>query len=141
MVRWLPLLWVVLSSAGCGSGSGPSCVAGLSLDCKPLFDPPTYQVLFDQIFQPTCATGVGTCHTADAAKNGLIFADADAAYELLLSPTNAAPRVKSGDPACSLLMIRLESTDPGFRMPPGPTPLLEAARCAIAQWIAQGAQR
>jgi hypothetical protein len=72
---------------------------------------------------------------------GLIFADADAAYELLLAPPDAAPRVLPGDPSCSLLMIRLESTDPSYRMPPGPTPLSDPALCDIVQWIAQGALR
>jgi hypothetical protein len=130
----------ILGASGCGS-STPACVKTPSLDCSPLFAPPTYQAIFTQILEPNCATGMGTCHTPDGAKNGLVFADADAAYQLLLSPPNTSPRVLPGDPGCSLIMIRLESTDPNYRMPPGPTPLDPAARCAIAQWIAQGAPR
>jgi hypothetical protein len=83
---------------------------------------------------------MGTCHTADAAMAGLVLQDADQAYSLLLGQTGRA-RVNPGDPACSLLVIRLESNDPTFRMPPGPTPLLESARCDILQWIANGAAR
>lgn len=117
------------------------CVSGLSANCQPLFDPPTYDAIFSQIFHPTCAQGIGTCHTSDAAKAGLVFADADVAYSLLLGTVGGRARVNPGDPSCSLLMIRLESGDPTFRMPPGPTPLLESERCDIVQWIAQGAAR
>jgi hypothetical protein len=136
---WLPACLGLLLLA-CRS-SAPQCVDGLSLNCQPLFDPPTYQAIFDQVLMPSCAVGQGTCHTPDAAMGGLVFADADAAYALLLTPPNASPRVIPGNPACSLLMERLESSDPDFRMPPGDTPLSAAARCAIAQWIAAGAQR
>ena len=137
MALFPPLLFGLASC----TTSPPACVQGLSLDCQPLFDPPSYQAIFDQIFAPTCATGSGTCHTVDGHKNGLVFADADAAYGLLLSPPDTSPRVRPGDPSCSLLMIRLESNDPDFRMPPGDTPLLPAARCDIVQWIAAGAAR
>lgn len=126
--------------AGCTHGP-PPCVAGLSLDCRPLYDPPIFQTLFDQTFHPTCATGTTTCHTPEGAKKGLVFQDADDAYALLLAPRDADPRVLPADPACSTLMIRLSSTDPGYRMPPGPTPLSAAALCAVAQWIAAGAAR
>jgi hypothetical protein len=114
-------------------------VQGLSLACQPIVDPPTYQAVFDQIFHPTCAAGSGTCHTPDFAPKGLIFADADQAYQLLL--TSPSPRVLPKNPSCSLLMIRLESSDPSYRMPPGPTGLLPSQLCAIAQWIEQGAKR
>jgi hypothetical protein len=136
-----------LGHAACGNSSapgpdaGPACVTGLSADCKPLYDPPAYATIFSQILQPTCAQGVGTCHTGDAAKGGLIFQDADLAYSLLMGTVGGRARVIPGDPSCSLLLIRLESSDPTFRMPPGPTPLLESERCDIVQWIAQGAAR
>jgi hypothetical protein len=118
----------------------PACVTGLSLDCKPLYDPPLYQTLFDKTFHPTCAAGRGTCHTADAAKGGLVFESADDAYALLLGTKDGRKRVLPGDPACSLLMERLSSSDPSFHMPPGAS-LLSAETCAIAQWIGQGARR
>ena len=136
-----------LGHTGCGNSpapvpdAGPACVSGLSTNCMPLYDPPAYATIFAQIFQPTCAQGIGTCHTNDAAKGGLIFQNVDFAYSLLLGTTGGRARVIPGDPSCSLLMIRLESSDPTFRMPPGPTPLLESERCDIVQWIAQGASR
>ena len=130
--------------ASCTSHSDPpppACVTGLSLDCKPLYDPPVYQTIFDKTLRPTCATGTGTCHTSDAAMGGLVLQDADSAYALLLGTTDGRKRVVPGDPACSLLMIRIDSTDPNLHMPRGPNSLLDAEKCAIAQWIAAGAKR
>jgi len=117
----------------------PACVTGLSLDCQPLYDP-TYQNIFDKTFHPTCAAGKGTCHTADAAKNGLVFENADDAYGLLLGTKDGRKRVVPGDPSCSLLMERLTSSDPSFHMPPGAS-ILPAEQCAIAKWIQGGAKR
>ena len=49
-------------------------------------------------------------------------------------------RVIAGDPACSLLVERLVSSDPKLQMPPG-NPLSAAERCALVQWIEKGATR
>jgi hypothetical protein len=128
--------------AACTSHSDPpppACVGGLSLDCKPLYDP-TFQNLFDKTFHPTCAAGRGTCHTADAAKAGLVFENADDAYGLLLGTKDGRKRVVPGDPSCSLLIERLASADPSFHMPPGAS-ILPAEECAIVQWIQSGAKR
>jgi Planctomycete cytochrome C len=120
--------------------AGHGCVMNLDANCSPLYAPPIYATIFDKIFHPTCAQGIGTCHTADAAMGGLVFEDAGTAYALLLGTQGGRARVLPGNPSCSLLVEKLESNDPNFRMPPGPMPLLEAARCDIEQWIAQGAQ-
>jgi len=135
-------IWLVLVSSlvACSSETAPTCVDDLSLDCAPLYDPPTYQTIFERTLRPTCGSGRGTCHTSDAQKGGLVFEDADAAYGLLIGQDGHA-RVVPGDPACSVLMVRLESNSPSFRMPPGPEPLPAAERCAIAKWIADGAAR
>jgi len=131
-----------LDTSGCGQPAATSsCVANLALDCRPLYDPPIYATIFDKILHPTCAQGVGTCHTADAGKGGLIFEEADQAYALLLGTGGGRARVTPGDPGCSLLVQRLEAKEATFRMPPGPEPLLESERCDIVQWIAEGAPR
>jgi hypothetical protein len=114
---------------------------GLTTSCQSEYDPPTFQTIFDKTLKPTCAAGNGTCHDPLGAMKGLILDDADTAYSLLLSPPDTSPRVLPGNPACSLLVIRLSSSDPNFRMPPGPTPLLPGEICAVVQWIAQGAAR
>lgn len=135
----------LLAVAACGSPSMPppagTCVEDLRTDCSPLYDPPTYSTIFQKILQPTCAQGTGTCHTSDGAMANLVFEDADDAYARLLGEVDGRPRVNPGDPACSLLVERLEARDPNVRMPPGPTPLSDAARCDVVRWIAEGAQR
>ncbi len=110
---------------------------GLSTSCQPQYDPPTFSTIHAKILAPTCATGVGTCHTADAAPAGLVLSDADQSYKLLLD----GRRVLPGDPSCSLLVKRLSSSDPNYRMPRGPTPLSAGELCTITKWIAGGAQR
>ncbi|WP_394841495.1 hypothetical protein LZC95_31025 [Pendulispora brunnea] len=135
---------VVACSGGDDSPAGPSCVQGLKLDCTPLYDPPDYPTLFEKTFKKTCASGVGTCHTSDAAKGGLVFEDADTAYAQLLGTAPGAAgrkRVIPRDPACSLLVEKLESTEPSVRMPPSSSGLPAAERCAIERWIANGAAR
>jgi hypothetical protein len=129
---------------GCsGSPNGPptpSCVANLTTTCQPLYDPPTYQAIYDNILHTSCAIGLGSCHTSDAAKGGLVLDSADVAYAGLLGTMGGRARVQPGDPACSLLVIRLESSDPNFVMPKG-SRLSEQAICDFVQWISQGAKR
>jgi hypothetical protein len=112
-------------------------VQGLTTACQPAYDPPTWATIHAKILAPTCATGTGTCHTADFAPRGLVLSDADASYTALLD----GRRVLPGDPACSLLVKRLESSDPSYRMPRGPTPLSAGELCTITKWIAAGAQK
>ncbi len=139
---WLWLAGLVACGSSSGDGNGaPACVTPPPADCQSLYEPPAYQTLFDQTFHRTCGVGSGTCHTSDAAKGGLVFEDADTAYGLLLGTTDGRKRVIPGNPACSLLMERIASTDPSFRMPPGDTPLSAAAVCSISKWIAGGAAR
>jgi hypothetical protein len=121
------------------------CLEGLALDCTPAYVP-TYDAIFDDVLERSCGsagTG-GTCHygpTAETAQGGLVLSDRDLAYDQLLGRGGASARVLPGDPQCSPLVARLESDDPGFRMPVGGSPLPEAARCAVRQWIANGAMR
>lgn len=111
----------------------PQCV-DVSLDCKPIVNPPTFDALYKNIFQPTCATGTVTCH-GPAMSGGLDMRTEDSAYAGLSARSNPQ------SVGCSLLVRRIESTDESFRMPQGPTPLSAPQRCAIEQWIANGAKR
>lgn len=110
-------------------------------DCRPLYDPPTFGVIFEEILQPTCAAGQGTCHSADAAMGGLVFEDEADAHALLTGARGGRSRVVPGDPSCSVLLQRLTAPEPGERMPPGPTPLLDSELCTIQRWIEEGAPR
>ena len=138
------MLFLVLVLTACSSDDStqaPACVQNLSTQCAALYDPQTYQTIYDKILHPTCATGNGTCHTSDGAKGGLVFENVDTAYALLLGTSGGKVRVVPGNPACSLIVEKLESGDPTYRMPPGSEPLLAGERCTIEKWIAQGAKR
>ncbi len=110
----------------------PSCVA-IDSACKPLFDPPTFDALYTNIFKPSCASVNGTCHTARAS-GGLDMSSVDVAYAGLSS------RLKASDPACSPVVVRT-SYDGRGAMPPGDNHLSEGQKCAIQRWIASGALR
>ncbi len=141
MTEWTTAALAAALIACSSSSPGPTCVEDLDLGCRPLFDPPTFQDIYDNTLHPTCASGRGTCHSADGAMGGLVFEDPDTAYDLLLGGSTARARVVPGDPACSLIVERLDASDDAFRMPPGSDPLPGAEICTVVQWIAQGANR
>ncbi|HEY8080220.1 MAG TPA: c-type cytochrome domain-containing protein [Labilithrix sp.] len=133
---WLGFVAACTSSSG-GPAPDPPCVQDLPASCQPTYDPPTWSTIHAKILAPTCATGKGTCHTPDFAPNGLVLADADASYAMLLD----GRRVLPNNPSCSLLVKRLTSSDPSYRMPRGPTPLSAGDLCTITTWIANGAAK
>jgi hypothetical protein len=136
--------------AGCGDDdattmdddAGAECLATLSLDCSPTY-PPKYDLIFENLLQPTCGMA-SNCHLGpeDKAPLGLVLSNRDDAYDYLLGkkPDHRA-RVIPNKPECSILVKRLESDNPSFRMPVGMDPLPESDRCAVRQWIANGAER
>lgn len=129
----LPSL-VVLACAACAApseGEQTACVT-MNLDCRPLVAPPTFDAIYTNILQPTCAAGGGPCHNSGAGN--LDMRSADVAYAALAS------RIDPSTIGCSTLARRLETTDEAFRMPPG-SKLSEPQLCAIRQWMAQGAMR
>jgi len=143
---WLVAGLGLLLATACGTQDSPpkpglTCVEGLRTDCSPLYDPPVYPTIFSKILHTTCATGQNTCHTRSASMGGLVFEDEQESYDLLLGTTDGRARVAPGDPACSILVERLEAKDPDLRMPPGPAPLSDAERCDFVQWIENGAAR
>ena len=130
--------------SGTGSGSGgaggsSSCVKDLSTTCSPLYDP-TFDNIYTRTLQPSCALSGASCHSAEGNQGGLALADADSAYAALLGKDGGSPRVVAGDPGCSLLIERLESTDADVVMPKGGR-LSEAERCVFVKWVAAGAAR
>jgi hypothetical protein len=130
-----------LTVGGCGSDPppAPSCVT-LRTDCSPLHRPPSFTNIFSKILQPTCAAGMGTCHTADVGMGGLAFVDEASSYDLLLGKTDGKPRVLPDNPGCGILAQRLKATDPTFRMPKGDG-LIDAELCDFELWLTAGAPR
>lgn len=131
---------LALSGVACSSPQdpGPTCVKNLDLSCAPLY-PPDFDHVYNNTLHPTCAQAGGSCHSAEGHQHGLVFEDPDQSYALLLGTADGRVRVVPGDPACSLLVERIMSTG-RYAMPPG-NPLSDAERCAIVQWVANGAQR
>lgn len=147
--------WVVvvcaMTTAGCGSAeptaptadagtAAQACIAPLSLDCQVAF-PPQYSNIFNNVFLTTCGSpSSGTsCHGPNGKQGGLVLAESAAAYDNLLGQIDGRARVVPFKPECSILEQRLESTDPMVRMPRGSGALPDGVRCAVRQWIAQGA--
>jgi hypothetical protein len=122
-------------------GSG-SCLAPLSLECRPSFEPADFEQIFENVLRPSCGSSAsGTqCHGAEGRQAGLVLADRDEAYASLLGEDDGRPRVIPGDPECSMLIQRIETSDRRLRMPLNSDPLSEGQRCAIRLWIAEGAE-
>jgi hypothetical protein len=142
------LLWAAVGAA-CHSAEPMSakadqdagaCLASLSLDCSLAIEP-TYPAIFDNLLLKTCGSPTtGTsCHGPNGLKGGLVLSDMNRAYDYLLGHVDGRARVLPNDPKCSIIELRLESSDPKFRMPPSDMPLSEGLRCAVRQWIQNGA--
>lgn len=122
-------------------GSGEDCLDPLPEACDLAFAP-TYDAFYDNLLSRTCgASSTGSsCHGPDGGMAGLYLHDREMAYDYLLGAVDDRARVIPGDPECSVLVHRIESTDPDFLMPPTAR-LSDGERCAIERWIATGAKR
>ena len=123
-------------------GGAEHCIKPLALDCTPTFEP-SYDGIYESLLRPMCATG-SVCHygpTPDKAQAGLVLSNLDDAYDYLLGKTDGRARVIPDKPECSILVQRLESNDPSFRMPKLGAQLELGDRCVVRKWIARGAKR
>jgi hypothetical protein len=133
-------------AGGCGdreqsNSDAGACLEPLPVECDPLFEPPSFELIYDQILETSCSAGTGSaCHAEAGAQGGLVLAGRERAYDELLGLDGNEPLVIAGDPECSMLVRRIESYDPAFRMPRGNRPLDPRERCVVRQWIAQGAE-
>ena len=120
---------------GCGRDL---CVDDVDLSCAPLYTPESFDDIWAQTLQPSCAGGGASCHAPEGDQGGLSMADADSAYEALTAGDD--PLAVAGDATCGALIYHLESDDPDAVMPPG-AQLSEAERCVIRIWLDDGAAR
>lgn len=138
MLRWvwlsLPLL-VGCSDPNPSGNAPPPCLdGGIDLACTPAY-PATYDALYTNTFQKSCAASGVSCHAATGRQGGIDFSNPDVAYTALTERV-----VKPGAPECSILVHRVISTNGKVRMPPGRS-LPPGEQCAIIKWIAEGAHR
>lgn len=102
--------------------------------CTPLYEP-TFDQVFARTLKPTCAVSAN-CHASGGKQGRVTFVEPQQAHDALITRELVEP----GDAACSKVSVRIASTDPLMRMPPGRS-LDPAEVCAIEQWIARGASR
>ena len=126
----------------------PECLeAAGPLECNPLYGlspegevRPSFADVLKNTLKPTCGSN-GACHRSDGAKGGLVLDDETTAHAALLdNGSDGRPRVRPGDPRCGKLIVRLETPDKTWSMPPG-SPLDESTLCVIRHWISNGAPR
>ena len=132
-------MWLVLALAGCPSEPPPKCIT-VDTSCAAGYVP-----TFDNVYRNTIAVSCGglrnSCHSATGHQDGLSFESEDAAYTNLMMASGKDPsrlRVVPGDPACSLFIVRTDSPGADYQMPPG-DPLSAPERCALIQWVQNGA--
>jgi hypothetical protein len=143
-VVYVFLGYFFVCAGACGgddASSGKDPCVTLPAACTPGVDP-TYTQIYGQILGKHCGgTNSGNlCHGPDGKKGGLGLFDPASAYDDLLGITGHA-RVQAGNPECSILMARLVSDDPTYRMPFQGTKLDEGLICAVQQWIKNGAAK
>jgi hypothetical protein len=97
---------------------------------------PTYEALYANTFQPTCAKSGSSCHSSVGKQGGIDFSDKEKAFAALSQNNVARPR----EPECSKIVQRVIATDGRIRMPPGAN-IPAGEQCAITQWVQNGAQR
>lgn len=127
-------LAVACALAGCPGGDDPPpmCIT-VDSSCAPLYTP-TFANVYTMTIRPSCGPTNSSCHSA-SGEGGLSFADEQTAYDNLLGG-----RVTAGDPGCSEFVVRTSSPGADYQMPPGGA-LSAPARCALLQWVQNGAQR
>ncbi len=124
---------VTLAAAGC-SDDPPACIA-LAATCQPLY-PPTFENVYNNTIAKKCGGDSASCHSVEGMHGGLVLADRATAFTALT--TAGSRRAVAGDAACSGMIVRINSIGHDWSMPPE-SPLGAAERCAIEQWVQNGA--
>ncbi len=130
-------------AAACGSSNGsdePTCLpAPASTTCTPLYEP-TFDNVFMNTLSTTCAaTG---CHSGAQPTGNMALDEIEKAYtNITAKSTTGEPRIEKGNVQCGKVIVRLESKDKSYSMPPQGATLRDGEVCSIAQWIAMGAKR
>ena len=109
------------------------CLPPLDWECGVLYEP-TWENLWGATgssVESRCANSQA-CHGQGGGISGLELHEPGLAFD------NLQPFIEPGNPECSELIRRLESTDPAFVMPPG-GPESASFRCGFIRWIADGA--
>jgi hypothetical protein len=124
---------LAIAAAGC-SDEPPTCIS-LAPSCQPLY-PPTFENVYNNTISKKCGGDSASCHSIEGMHGGLILADRATAFTALT--TAGSRRAVANDAACSGMIVRINSTGHPWSMPPE-SPLGAAERCAVEQWVQNGA--
>jgi hypothetical protein len=135
----------VLAVASCSSDDPspstgePSCLAEAeSTDCTATYQP-TFDAVFKNTISRTCAAA--SCHREPTPAGNMALDEIDKAYTNLLAKSpSGEPRIIPGDVKCGKVIVRLETPNESYSMPPV-TPLPPGDLCSFRKWIANGAKR
>ncbi|CAN5835160.1 hypothetical protein BH11MYX2_BH11MYX2_06060 [soil metagenome] len=131
-MRWLAAL---LLFAGCGAEPPPKCTSTQLDDaCLPQYQP-TFANVYANTLTEDCGSTKGACHK-NGGEAGLSFADEDTAYNNLLNRHYVVP----GGVACSEFIVRTADTGKDYSMPKD-SAIGDSEKCALQQWVRNGAQR
>ena len=118
---------------GC-SDMPPTCVT-LAPACQPLY-PPTFENVYNNTIAKKCGGDSASCHSLEGNRGGLALNDRNNAFTALTS--GDSDRAVGGDAACSGVIVRITTAGQPWSMPPE-APLGAAERCALEQWVQNGA--
>jgi hypothetical protein len=130
------LALALMGSAAC---SDDLPCAEVTAECAPLYEP-TFDNFFTITLQQRCAVAGLACHAREGAQGGLVLAEIEESYDMLVGQSGHPRRVDPEALGCGVLLSRLGSSDPSRVMPPS-APLSEAELCAVTRWVAMGAER
>jgi hypothetical protein len=131
-MRRLSLVVCLAVLAGCPTDPPPACIT-VDASCAPGYVP-TFHNVYTNTMQQSCGSTQSSCHSSSGRAGGMSLQDEATAYQQLMMND----RVKPGDPGCSKIIVRTSSPGADYQMPPG-DPLDPPARCALIQWVQQGA--
>lgn len=126
----------LVAALGCDDDAPAACLPGDPTDCAPLYEP-TFVNIYERTLLGSCAVGGAACHGNDGTTSGFQLPDRGDAEALAGAHTAVLAYVVPGDAVCSPLSTRLDGVG-ADQMPPGAS-LDAASKCAIRQWIADGA--
>jgi hypothetical protein len=125
-------LLLVCVLAACGDTPPPACTT-VDTACQPGYVP-TFENVYNNTIRLGCGAMMSSCHSSVGGDSELSFADRQTAYDQLMQ----SGVVKAGDAACSEMIVRVHGVGEDYQMPPGEA-LPAPARCALVQWVQQGA--
>ncbi|HWR82720.1 MAG TPA: c-type cytochrome domain-containing protein [Candidatus Deferrimicrobium sp.] len=124
------LLVMAVLSFSCGSDSNGTSSDGGTIE-------PTFTNVNQRILQPSCGTGLSSCHGGSSPTSGLSLTS----YTSIMNHvTSQGKTVDPGSASTSNLYLKTTATPPfGERMPKGGAPLSLSMQQLIRDWINAGA--